>query len=128
MGKCFFLVLLSLFQACAVPTSYQGPLRTSTFPEFTLFSFSFFYPLRCIFHIFQSTRNGLELYLGHRLMLGVLPLCSDAVGVFYSYSRLVCHWNVCLFIILFHLMGAYFFHGVVTFLCEQVRVFTPNTT
>ena len=40
--RIFFLVPIGLFQACAVPTSCQGSLGTSTLPEFTLFLYFIF--------------------------------------------------------------------------------------
>ena len=47
-----------------------------------------------LLHIPQSTRtgksllDGLVLYPGLFLMVGVLPLCRDTVGIFYSFKWL----------------------------------------
>ena len=47
-----------------------------------------------VLHIPQSSRTGASLsdclvsYPGHLLAGGILPFCRDAVGVFYSPSRL----------------------------------------
>ena len=48
-----------------------------------------------MFHIPQSFKTGaspsnLVSYPGHSLGAGILPLCRDAVGIFYHPSRLGC--------------------------------------
>ena len=65
MRTSYFLVPVSLFQACAVPTSCQMLLGTSTLPEFTLFYLfhsSLFYPQRS-FASWDMTPNGVRYLL-----------------------------------------------------------------
>ena len=63
-----------------------------------------------IFHILQSSRtraslsDSLALYPGH-LLKGILSLCWDAVGIFYSSIWLGCKYFQVNFTILFNMVG-----------------------